>query len=122
MHEHLSGPSGSGSVVLELGSGVGALVLHTPRELDGREIEVSPLGGGTPAHRTHSRVRPRKTGGETQYAAVYPQLAAGDYTIWEDDVTPAATVTIEGGQVTTTYWPGTATAPIRQGHEESAPA
>src|SRR6202035_3572015 len=71
------------------------------------EIEVSPLGGGTRAHRTHSRVRPRKTGGETQYAAVYPQLAAGDYTIWEDDVTPAAAVTIEGGQVTTTCWPGT---------------
>src|SRR6266702_4195604 len=79
---------------------------HAAPEMDGREIEVSLLGGGAPAHRTHSRVRPRKTGGETQYAAVYPQLAAGDYTIWKDDVTPAATVTIEGGQVTTTCWPG----------------
>jgi hypothetical protein len=37
---------------------------------------------------------------------VYPQLTAGDYTIWKDDATPAATVTIEGGQVTTTCWPG----------------
>ena len=122
MRKPVPGPSGSGSVILDLGPGVGALVLHAAPEMDGREIEVSPLGGGTRAHRTHSRVRPRKTGGETQYAAVYPQLAAGDYTIWEDDVTPAAAVTIEGGQVTTRYWPGTATAPIWQGHEESAPA
>ena len=30
---------------------IGALVLHTPPELDGREIEVSPLGG-TPADRS----------------------------------------------------------------------
>ena len=108
MREPVPGPSRSGSVILDLGPGVGALVLHAAPAMDGREIEVSPLGGGTPAHRTHSRVRPRKTGGETQYAAVYPQLAAGDYTIWEDDVTPAATVTIEGGHVTTTCWPGTA--------------
>jgi hypothetical protein len=104
MHEPVPGPSGSGSVVLDLGPGVGALVLHTPPELDGREIEVSPAGS-TPARRAHSRVRPRTTGSHTQYAAVYPQLAAGDYTIWEDDVTPAAAVTIQGGQVTTAWWP-----------------
>ena len=72
--------------LLDLGPGVGALVLHAAPEMDGREIEVSPLGAGAPAHRTHSRVRPRKTGDETQYAAVYPQLAAGDY-VWKDDVT-----------------------------------
>lgn len=107
MREPVPGPSRSGSVILDLGPGVGALVLHAAPEMNSREIEVSPLGSGGSAHRTHSRVRPRKTGGETQYAAVYPQLAAGDYTIWKDDVTPAATVTIEGGQVTTTCWPGT---------------
>ena len=104
MREPVPGPSRSGSVILDLGPGVGALVLHAAPELDGREIEVSLLGGGAPAHRTHSRVRPRKTGGETQYAA-------GDYTIWKDDVTPAATVTVEGGQVTTTCWPGTVAKP-----------
>ena len=106
MREAVLGPSRSGSVILDLGPGVGALVLYAAPELDGREIEVSPLGGGTPAPRTHSRVRRRETAGGTQYAAVYPQLAAGDYTMWKDDVTPAATVTIEGGRVTTTRWPG----------------
>ena len=105
MDEPVPGPSGPGSVVLELGPGTGALILHTPPELDGREIEVSPPGS-TAAHRTHSRVRPRHTGSQTQYAAVYPQLPAGNYTIWKHDDTPAATVTIHGGQVTTTWWPG----------------
>jgi hypothetical protein len=104
MDEPVPGPSSSGSVVLDLGPGVGALVLHTTQELDGREIEISP-SDGTPGHQTHSQVRPRKTARGTQYAAVYPQLAAGDYTIWKDDVTPVATVTINGGQVTTTWWP-----------------
>jgi hypothetical protein len=105
MDEPVPGPSSSGSLVLDLGPGIGALVLHTPPELDGREIEISPHGS-TPAHRTHSQVRPRKTASQTQYAAVYPQLPAGNYTVWEDDVTPAATVTINDGQVTTTWWPG----------------
>ena len=104
MHEPVPGPSSSGSVVLDLGPGVGALVLLTPPELEGREIEVSVLGS-TAVHRTHSRVRPRNTGSQTQYAAVYPQLPAGNYTVWKDDLTPAATVTINDGQVTTTWWP-----------------
>jgi hypothetical protein len=104
MNEPVSGSSGSGSVVLDLGPGVGALVLHTTQELDGREIEISP-SDSTPGHRTHSQVRPRRTARGTQYAAVYPQLATGDYTIWKDDVTPVATVTINGGRVTTTWWP-----------------
>jgi hypothetical protein len=105
MPEPAPGPSSSGSVVLDLGAGIGALVLYTPPEMDGHEIEVSPLGGA-PVHRTHSQVRLRKTRDQTHYAAVYPQLAAGDYAIWRDDVTPAATVTIAGGQVTATWWPG----------------
>ena len=104
MHEPAGGPSGPGSVVLDLGPGIGALVLHTPPELDGREIEVSRQGPA-PAGRTHAQVRPRKTGGQTQHAAVYPQLPAGTYTIWKDHLTPAATVIIHGGQVTTARWP-----------------
>jgi allophanate hydrolase subunit 1 len=104
--EPTPGPSGRGSVVLELGPGAGALVLRTAPELDGREIEVSPLLAAQ--RRTHARVRPRETGAGTQYAAVYPQLAPGDYAIWGGDDTPAATVTISSGEVTTTWLPGAA--------------
>lgn len=108
MHETPLGPSTSGSVVLELGPGIGALVLHTPPELDGAEIEISlDTPPAEPASmRTHSQVRQRLTGGGTQFAAVYPGLAAGDYTIWRDASSPAMTVTVDGGQVTTARWPG----------------
>jgi hypothetical protein len=41
----------------------------------------------------------------TAYAAVYPSLAAGPYTIWRDEHRPAAAVTITGGRVTSCHWP-----------------
>lgn len=106
--EHALGPSGPGSVVLELGSGTGAIVLHTPPELDGAEIEISPDGtmnATTPGQRTHSQVRRRDTAAGAQYAAVYPNVAEGDYTIWRPDNTPALHIRVTGGHVTTARWP-----------------
>jgi hypothetical protein len=109
MSEHSMGPSGPGTVVLELGAGVGALVLFTPAELDGREIEISPEVAVT-SRRTHSMVRPRHMGTVTKYAAVYPDLAAGTYTIWAgrhgaSQHGPAGRVVITGGRVTNWSWP-----------------
>ena len=105
MTESVAGPSGPGTVILELGADVGALVLLTPAELDGREIEISrddaPAG-----RRTHSQVRPRHLPAGTRYAAVYPDLAAGAYTIWADEHRPAGRVVITGGRVTNWSWPG----------------
>jgi hypothetical protein len=103
MTEEIHGPSGPGTVVLELGAGVGALLLYTPAELDGREIEISRDDPG--ARRTHSQVRPRHMAAGTRYAAVYPELAAGSYTIWADEHGPAGRVVITGGQVTNWSWP-----------------
>jgi len=105
MAESVPGPSGSGSVVLDLGPATGALVLHTPPELDSREIEISRRADGAPRSRTHSRVRQRHMPGGVQYAAVYPGLTAGEYLVWRDTTTSAMIVTIAGGQVTTAYWP-----------------
>jgi hypothetical protein len=45
-------------------------------------------------------VRERQTLPHPRYDAVYPDLRAGRYTIWRDAHTPAATVTITGGQIT----------------------
>jgi hypothetical protein len=105
MNEEVAGPSGPGTVVMELGAGIGALILYAPAGLDGEEIEIShddqPAAG-----RTHSRVRPRHTPAGTSYAAVYPGLPAGRYTIWRDRREPAAAVTVTGGQVTSWRWPG----------------
>lgn len=102
--ESSTGPSSAGSVVLNLGAGIGALILDAPAELAGREIEISPARGGASARRTHSLVRERRTGAGTCYAAVYPDLAVGDYTVWQDADTPAATITVAGGQVTRWHW------------------
>ena len=104
MTEIAAGPSGPGTVVLELGAGVGALVLYTPAELDGREIEIS-RDDDPAARRTHSQVRPRHMATATRYAAVYPDLAAGPYTIWADEQHPAGRVVIAGGRVTNWSWP-----------------
>jgi hypothetical protein len=104
MTESVAGPSGPGTVVLELGADVGALVLFTPAELDGREIEIS-LEGYAAGRRTHSRVRPRHMPAGTRYAAVYPDLPAGSYTIWADGESRAGSVVVAGGRVTNWSWP-----------------
>lgn len=105
-HEHrfATGPTGAGSVVLELGGDIGVLVLHGPAELHGQEIEISkssPAG----SHRTHSLVRERHTVSGVSFAAVYPGVPAGEYTIWRGPDTPAGTVTIVGGEVSRFDWP-----------------
>jgi hypothetical protein len=101
--EPAAGPSGSGTVVLELGAGAGALVLYTPAERDGAEIEVSLAG--VAGSRTHSMVRPRHVAEATVYAAVYPDLPPGDYRIWAGSAA-VATASVAAGAVTTATWPG----------------
>jgi hypothetical protein len=103
-HHHATGPTGAGSVVLELGGDIGVLVLHAPAELHGREIEISKPGPGD-WHRTHSLVRERHTVSGVSFAAVYPGVPAGEYTVWRDPDTPAGTVTIVGGEVSRFDWP-----------------
>ncbi len=105
MTETIPAPSGTGTVVLDIGAGTGALILYAPAGLTGAEIEISrsEAPGGA---RTHSRVRERRAGAAgVTYAAVYPAVPAGSYTIWRDAATPAATVTITGGTITSCQWP-----------------
>ena len=102
-HDHAAGLTGAGSVVLELGGDTGALVLDAPAALHGHEIEISPVTSAV--RRTHSLVRERRTAAGVSYAAVYPQVPAGQYTVWRDAGTPAGTVTVAGGQVARFRWP-----------------
>jgi len=106
MTEPVAGPSGPGTVVLELGADIGALILYTPADLDGAEIEISRDDLPPGAHRTHSQVRQRHMPSAVIYAAVYPGVPEGHYTIWRDEHTPATTATITGGHVTSSHWPG----------------
>jgi len=104
MSGHRYGPTSAGTVLLDVGGQTGALVLYTPADLLGAEIEIS---AGVPgAVRTHAAVRARPAPGGTRYAAVYEGLGAGDYTIWRDGNTAAGQVTITGGHVTSVHWSG----------------
>jgi hypothetical protein len=87
-------PSWDGSVVLDIGGHIGALVLHVSQAFAGREIEVDPVDAATP--HTHSAVRERHLAAGTTYAAVYPSLEAGDYVVEGS----GQVITIEGGRVT----------------------
>jgi hypothetical protein len=91
-------PSWDGSVVLDIGGDVGALLLRTPPAMNGVEIDLIPED--EQVHHTHSAVRERRLLGGVAYAAVYPSLTAGRYTV----AGSGQTVTIVGGQVTETEY------------------
>ena len=89
-------------VVLDIGADVGALVLYTPPERHGQEIEISPIGDD--AARVHTAVLERIVDGRTIYAAVYPELPAGAYRLHDDDPTLPTGVTIAAGCVAELDW------------------
>jgi hypothetical protein len=66
-----------------------ALIIYTPAELRGREIEVSPLGSATT--RAHVEVLERRVKGRQVFAAVFPKLRAGGYEIWRNAPNPSGT-------------------------------
>ena len=85
-------------VMLDLGPGVGALVLHTGADLHGVEIEISPAGRD--GERSHKQVHERPVAGRPLYAAVFDRLPAGDYTLWLDDRPLQRHVSVTGAAVT----------------------
>jgi hypothetical protein len=96
------GPSNAGSVMLDIGGDIGALILETGPELLGAEIEISPVGQD--GARTHIAIRERRGPGPTRYAGIYPSLREGDYTLWALDGSRAGTATVLGGQVARVDW------------------
>ncbi|HEX6487724.1 MAG TPA: phospholipase [Candidatus Dormibacteraeota bacterium] len=81
------------AVVLELGAGFGALILHAGAELVGHEVEVERHDTGK---RTHTEVHERVVNGRTVFAGVFPELEAGSYRVLGFDLD----VEIVSGQVT----------------------
>jgi hypothetical protein len=101
MNQHTLDPSLDGTVVVDIGGDVGALVVHTSAGWLGEEIEISPAGGG---HRTHVAVRERRLGAGTGWAAVYPALRAGRYLLHDPRHGRTRAVHIDGGTVTELRW------------------
>ena len=85
-------------VILDLGPGVGALVLRTGADLHGKEIEISPAGRDE--ERSHKQVHERPVAGRPHYGAVFDSLPAGEYTLWLDDRPLRRQVAVAGAAVT----------------------
>jgi hypothetical protein len=85
-------------VMLDLGPGVGALVLRAGADLHGAEIEISPADRD--GERSHKQIHERPVNGRPLYGAVFDSLPAGDYTLWLDDRPLRRHVAVAGAAVT----------------------
>ena len=88
--------------MLELGDGIGALIVQTGPELIGVEVEISPAGYDEA--RQHKQVLLRNMGALRVPTLVYDNLEEGDYTLWIDDEAVARDVHVDGGEVAELDW------------------
>ena len=121
--------AGQGSVLLDIGGDIGALVVTMPAELEGQEIEIRPVGQGRsdqhepgrsvghgPSHdhphdHTHDQlvhvgVVGRPADGQLIHSAVFGELTEGRYELYiRPDGPVQLTVEVIGGQVSQADWP-----------------
>ena len=80
---HQTGPTGPGTVVLDIGGDRGALVVHCDPDAEGREVEIRRVG--EPWAGRHVAVRRRVVAGATFAAAVFGPLPGAGYEVrWRD--------------------------------------
>jgi len=89
-------------VVLDIGGGLGALIVHTDARMVGVEVEISATGSD--GERSHKEVLEREIEGRPAYTAVFDKVRAGSYTLWVDDVAREHGVVIVGGTVAELDW------------------
>ena len=117
--------AGQGSVLLDIGGDVGALVVTMPARTIGAEIEIAPArdrhqgfeassartsangSGHDHHHRAHVAVVDRPVPGGTLPSLVFPELVEGSYDLFDkgDDAVRMSAEVI-GGQVTFAHWEG----------------
>lgn len=88
---------GGVSVLLDLGDGVGALLVQAPEEVARHEIEICNQLTG---YRTHAIVRKRESGGPVRFIAVFPEVTPGVYEVLGTNDSVLTTVHVEEGRVT----------------------
>ena len=89
-------------VILDLGDGIGALIVQTDRSLIGLEVEMSPAADDSA--RQHKEVLDRTMGAIVVPTLVYDNLPEGDYTLWIDDVPVARGVHVASGAIAELDW------------------
>ena len=88
--------------MIDVGVGVGALVVYAPAELQGHEIEISPKGNDS--NRAHAEFLRRTTAAGQVYAAVFGSLPEGHYRLWHKIATEPTEVQIFGGEISEVHW------------------
>jgi hypothetical protein len=88
--------------MVDVGPGMGALVIHTDDALRGQEIEISLVGHDS--QRVHTDVLRRRTAGGFSCAAVFGSLAEADYNLWHRSRPGPEMVRVLGGQVVEVDW------------------
>lgn len=98
--------AGQGPVLLDIGDGVGAIVVRMPASMEGLEIEVVPREGDRRGHpHGHVAVVARPTATAAQHSVVFPDLAAGSYELREPSGAVGLMVEVTGGAVSEASWP-----------------
>jgi hypothetical protein len=105
-HAHENPHAGQGSVLLDIGGDIGALVVTMPSSMLEEEVELVTRHDLPGHHRPHVAVVPRPVGDGTMPSLVFPELVEGSYALvpkGTDDV--RLRVEVRGGEVTTAAWP-----------------
>ena len=124
--------AGQGSVLLDIGDDIGAVVVSMPAAMDGAEVEIRPVGADQPEHRhahdhahdhahghdhahdhgaadspwPHVAVVGRPTPSGVVHSLVFGAVEAGRYELYvRPDGPVELTVDVSGGAVTEASWP-----------------
>jgi len=109
--------AGQGSVLLDIGGDVGALIVTMPAEMEGVEVEIRPLGapdlpphehghGPGHGHYPHVEVVLRPTAEGPVPSLVFPELVEGGYELYVKQTHDVELVVgVTGGEVATATWP-----------------
>lgn len=114
MNQSVENPhAGQGSVLLDIGGDVGALIVSMPAEMEGVEVEIRPFGApDLPAHAhghghyPHVEVVLRPTAEGPVPSLVFPELVEGRYELYVKETHDVELlVDVTGGEVSTAVWP-----------------
>ena len=99
--------AGQGTVMLDIGGDIGALVVLVPASLIGEEVEIRPPGTRPHGHLPHVAVVDRPVPGGHLPSLVFLEVLAGCYVLSRKGTADVVlTAVVSGGEVTTVNWPG----------------
>ena len=99
--------AGQGSVLLDIGEDIGAVVVVTPASMEGVEVEIRPdIAPTGHVHHPHVAVVNRPVEGGQLPSLVFPEVREGTYGLYlKQSAVRDLTVTVAGGEVTSAEWP-----------------